>query len=657
MITVFRQGDAVTLSSSVVTLRKRPGRTVEVWHRDARGRHYRPDRQVHVDQSVPSLEPEALAFYQAWHAWLTDHPTTRYWGQTHSKWVVRVTLNGPDDAAGIWATLGVVPAGSVLPPLDTFALAERPGDPIEIAEPWQAVIPDPEVSLEARLWILEALDVAAAQGWQTVGVIQGASADDVAAARPKTTLYLTGHPSGWVGVMEVFWARGVVFPPYGLPMEPVKLPSLRAKRVVRTASPKTESAPAATQLALWATDEPAAQPALLQVTRDVAVLEAELVDTLARIMRGRAYVIVPFSGGKDSTTVLHGAVRAAERLAAEGECPKLVALNSDTGVENPALTDHVRRLFHTIRTWAERSGVPVDTEIVQPDPDRSFWAQVIGRGYTPPNRLARWCTRTLKLEPNESYVKALAERFPGETGLLLLGTRDDESAVRAASNARHAVGDDTLWASSGIPHLAAATPIRTWQTSEVFDLLSEMAAPWGGDYLDLIRLYRHSSGECPIAIQHLGPDRERSTQTLFQSCGTQPGRMGCWSCSVVSRDSSLERLSADFGGIYDGHLRVRAILVAVGDPRWGLRTGWQRTREVDLWQQGFGEIDGVASAWLLHALAEENIWLTAAECDAIVDAWFDREMLRGEVRIPELGWAALERHRAQAQSSVLTAVA
>ena len=314
----------------------------------------------------------------------------------------------------------------------------------QIAEPWQAVIPDPEVSLEARLWILEALDVAAAQGWQTVGVLQGSSAGDVAAARPKTTVYLTGHPSGWVGVMEFFWARNVAFPPYGLPTEVAELPSLRAKRVVRTVTPKTESAPTATQLALWATDESAAQPTLLQVTRDVAVLEAELVDTLERIMRSRAYVVVPVSGGKDSTTVLHGAIRAAERLVATGTCPTVVALNSDTGVENPALTDHVRRLFHAIRTWAARSGVPVETKIVQPDPDRSFWAQVIGRGYTPPNRLARWCTRTLKLEPNEAYVKALAERFPGETGLLLLGTRDDESAVRAASNARHAVGDDTL---------------------------------------------------------------------------------------------------------------------------------------------------------------------------------------------------------------------
>ena len=649
-----RQDDSLIVSTSEVTVRQRRGRKVEVWTRDARGRHYRPDHQVHVDQTVPALEPEALPFYQTWHAWLTEHPLAQYWGQTHGKWVVRVTLNGSDDASGIWATLGVVPAGGALPPLDTLALSDRPGDPVDIDEPWQAVIPDPEVSLEARLWVLEAFDVAAAQGWQTVGVIAGAHAEDPAAARPKTTVYLTGHPSGWVGVMEVFWARNVAFPPYGLAPEPAALPSLRAKRTVRAAAPKVEAS--ATQLALWA-DEPEAAPNLLRVTRDVMMLEAELVDTLERIMRGRAYVVVPVSGGKDSTTVLHGAIRAAERLVATDECPVVVALNSDTGVENPALSDHVRRLFHTIRTWAERSGVPVETEIVQPDPDRSFWAQVIGRGYTPPNRLARWCTRTLKLEPNEAYVKALAERFPGETGLLLLGTRDDESAVRAASNARHAVGEDTLWASSGIPHLAAATPVRTWATSEIFDFLSEAAAPWGGDYLDLIRLYRHSTGECPIAIQHLGPDRERSTQTLFQSCGTQPGRMGCWSCSVVSRDSSLERLSADLDGLYDGHLRVREILVAVGDPRWGLRTGWQRTREVDLWQQGFGEIDGLASAWLLHALAEENIWLTAAECDAIVDAWFDREMVRGEVRIPELGWVALERHRAQAPAPVLTAVA
>jgi len=631
--------ETITIRALGATARKRPGGRVELRCGDARGRQYRPDRQVHVDQDGASLERAALSIYQTWRSWLEDHPTARYWGQTHGKWVVRATLDR-DSGRGMWFTLGLLPPMSVLPPLDRLDLAERPDDPCDIPAAWTAVVADPEVTLEGRLHLLEILDLMVVQGFASAGVIEGATAADTASNRPKTTVYLQGHQSGWVAVVEVFWGRDIVFPPYGLPTEPAELPALHAKQIRRAALPEKKDTD---QLKLWE-DERTPVPQAARTVRDADSLEAELVATMEEVMRARPYICVTYSGGKDSTTALHGALRAAERLAAQGSCPPVHILSSDTKVENPALASHVRQTFAAIRDWAATKNLPVFPEIVEPAAERSFWVQVIGRGYTPPNRLARWCTRTLKLEPNATYAAQLAERYPGERGVLVLGSRDDESAQRAASNARHAQGGDMLWTASGIPHLDAATPIRTWLTDEVFAFLSEAQAPWGKDYNDLLRLYRHSTGECPVAISHVGEDKERSTQTLFQSCGSQPGRMGCWTCSVVNRDTSLERLSQERGGIYDGHLRVREILVAAGNPRWGLRSGWQRTREVMLWQQGYGELDGTASAWLLHALAEEDLWLSAEECMAIVDAWRDRE-IRGEVRIPDLGWAALARHR------------
>ena len=74
-------------------------------------------------------------------------------------------------------------------------------------------------------------------------------------------------------------------------------------------------------------------------------------------------------------------------------------------------------------------------------------------------------------------------------------------------------------------------PIVELSTDEVWEFLAMTTPPWGGSYQKLIKLYRDAtSGECPVVTQ----------KSDVPSCGTSSSRFGCWTCTVVEKDRSLE---------------------------------------------------------------------------------------------------------------------
>ena len=57
--------------------------------------------------------------------------------------------------------------------------------------------------------------------------------------------------------------------------------------------------------------------------------------------------------------------------------------------------------------------------------------------------------------------------------------------------------------------------------------------PWGGTHRQLITLYRQAGGgECPLVM----------TKNDAPSCGSSSPRFGCWTCTVVVKDRSLQGL-------------------------------------------------------------------------------------------------------------------
>lgn len=78
-------------------------------------------------------------------------------------------------------------------------------------------------------------------------------------------------------------------------------------------------------------------------------------------------------------------------------------------------------------------------------------------------------------------------------------------------------------------------PIRYLKDDDIWEYLASVEPPWGGDYFDLINLYREAyGGECPVVS-----DASALSQP---SCGERSPRFGCWTCTLVKDDSSMKGL-------------------------------------------------------------------------------------------------------------------
>jgi DNA sulfur modification protein DndC len=68
-------------------------------------------------------------------------------------------------------------------------------------------------------------------------------------------------------------------------------------------------------------------------------------------------------------------------------------------------------------------------------------------------------------------------------------------------------------------------------TDDVWEVLGNFHAPWGGSHTDLFQLYRDAEGgECPVVL----------SQEEAPGCGTPNSRFGCWTCTVVEKDKSIQ---------------------------------------------------------------------------------------------------------------------
>ena len=141
--------------------------------------------------------------------------------------------------------------------------------------------------------------------------------------------------------------------------------------------------------------------------------------------------VVGFSGGKDSTCLLQLVFYALMELPHEKLNKEVHVLCNDTLVENPKIVDFVVGQIERIQIYGEKLGLPIKTATVYPKLQDTFWVNLIGRGYPPPNRFFRWCTQRMKINPTSAYIMEQVNRY-GEV-IILLGTRKEESATRKKS--------------------------------------------------------------------------------------------------------------------------------------------------------------------------------------------------------------------------------
>src|SRR6202035_894884 len=112
--------------------------------------------------------------------------------------------------------------------------------------------------------------------------------------------------------------------------------------------------------------------------------------------------IVGFSGGKDSTLVVHLVFEMLLELPPSERSRPVIILANDTLVESPVLMKHLDRSLENIKQGSEALGLPITTIKTKPPVDQTFWVNLIGRGYPSPNHQFRWCTDRMKIQPTSA---------------------------------------------------------------------------------------------------------------------------------------------------------------------------------------------------------------------------------------------------------------
>lgn len=269
----------------------------------------------------------------------------------------------------------------------------------------------------------------------------------------------------------------------------------------------------------------------------------ELIEEIQYVYRSdnRPWVI-GYSGGKDSTTVVELVYKMLQTLPDWQRHKKVYIVSSDTRIENPLIKIYLNKMNELIGQAAERDGLPIVSTMVMPPENNSFWANVIGRGFPTPrvNGTFRWCTDRLKINPSADYIREVIKKEGNEV-VVLLGVRKAESIARKRRIEGRELANRLMNRHETIQDAYVYNPIVELTTDDVWDVLLRLEGgetPWGSNNNELVSLYADAdSGECPFAGIHAGG------QT--QSCGNS--RFGCWVCTVVKEDKSLN------GFIRSGH--------------------------------------------------------------------------------------------------------
>lgn len=255
--------------------------------------------------------------------------------------------------------------------------------------------------------------------------------------------------------------------------------------------------------------------------------------------------IIGYSGGKDSNAVLQLAYTMLLGLRPEERHKSIYVVASDTLVESPVVEAYLNRSLVLLAEGARSHGLPLAVARVVPSISETFWVLLLGKGYPSPNRFFRWCTDRLKIAPATRYIESQI-RDCGSV-VILLGARRAESSSRAQVLENRRIKGSRFRRHATMNRAYVYTPISEWQTHDVWHMLTLYEAPWNVEARQnrqLRGLYRDASGgECPLVIDKSTP-----------SCGQS--RFGCWTCTVVTNDESMEGL-IETGGEYE---RMRPLL-------------------------------------------------------------------------------------------------
>lgn len=244
--------------------------------------------------------------------------------------------------------------------------------------------------------------------------------------------------------------------------------------------------------------------------------------------------MIGYSGGKDSTAAVQLVWMALDKLPVEKRNKSVHIINTDTLVESPVVSKWVEKSLEHMKIVADKKELPFVPERLIPDYNNTFWVNLIGRGYPYPRRKYRWCTDRLKIQPVNNFIKKkIAEH--GEV-ILVLGTRKQESSRRnrTMTNLEKKRVRELLSPNPTLANELVFSPMEDWTDDDVWAFLMQYKNPWDYSNMDLMTMYRGATAdnECPLQVDKSAP-----------SCGKS--RFGCWVCTMVEKDKSMEAMIAN----------------------------------------------------------------------------------------------------------------
>ena len=245
--------------------------------------------------------------------------------------------------------------------------------------------------------------------------------------------------------------------------------------------------------------------------------------------------LIGYSGGKDSTLLVSLVYEAMKRLKDAGSelSKRVYIITSDTMVENPIVRNYMHSSSDSINKAAEKDRLNLQADVIYPEADQTFWSRVIGLGYpTPEPPGFRWCTERLKINPMNKYVNDRIKES-GEI-IVLLGVRKGESLTRMKTITAREIEGKLLNMHNDIPNAYVYNPITEIPNELVWDFLlkDDCKSPWGTDMKYLFNLYQGENlGEEKSVLGEVDRDKIPVTGN---------SRFGCWCCTMVKEDKSLQ---------------------------------------------------------------------------------------------------------------------
>lgn len=247
--------------------------------------------------------------------------------------------------------------------------------------------------------------------------------------------------------------------------------------------------------------------------------------------------LIGYSGGKDSTLLVSLVYEAVKRLKGMNAKlnKKVYIITSDTMVENPIVKNYMHTSSKSINIAVDKKhdDLPIEAHIIYPKPEQTFWSRIIGLGYpTPEPPGFRWCTDRLKIMPMNTFVNERIKQ-DGEI-IILLGVRKGESLTRFKTITAREIEGKLLNMHNDIPNAYVYNPITEIPNNLVWEFLlkNDCKSPWNTDMKYLFSLYQgESMGEEQSVLGEIDRDKIPVTGN---------SRFGCWCCTMVKEDKSLQ---------------------------------------------------------------------------------------------------------------------